>query len=123
MVADGGHANNEKNIHVPTSAQAETSKLNNNIGLKLESSKSIFVGNLPHSALETDIYETFSVFGPVAKVEINRDMEKLVVNSVTGIPNFGFVEFYTKEAVDKALKPQQSSFIRNHELFVEKKIV
>ena len=91
----------------------------------MDSSKSVFVGNLPRYALENDLYETFSVFGEVAQVKINWDMEKLQAN-------FGFVEFYTEESVDKALKSQQRSFIRlrshesgdelfDSELFVERK--
>ena len=113
----------EINVEIPT--QAEASKLNSNFGLKMESSKSVFVGNLPHDALETDLYETFTVFGEVAKVEINRYMEKLEAN-------FGFVEFYSEESVANALKSQQRSLIRlrthesgdelfESELFVERK--
>ena len=67
----------------------------------------------------------FSVFGEVAKVEINRYMEKLEAN-------FGFVEFYSEESVANALKSQQRSLIRlrthetgdelfESELFVERK--
>ena len=117
--------NEKKEITFEISTQAEASKLNSNFGLKMESSKSVFVGNLPHDALETDLYETFSVFGEVAKVEINRYMEKLEAN-------FGFVEFYSEESVANALKSQQRSLIRlrthesgdelfESELFVERK--
>ena len=117
--------NEKKVITFEISTQAEASRLNSNIGHKMESSKSVFVGNLPHDALETDLYETFSVFGEVAKVEINRYMEKLEAN-------FGFVEFYSEESVANALKSQQRSLIRlrplesgdelfESELFVERK--
>ena len=107
------------------STQAEASKVNSNFGLKMEISKSVFVGNLPRYALETDLSVTFSVFGEVAKVEINRYMEKLEAD-------FGFVEFYSEESVVNALKSQQRSLIRlrthesgdelfESELFVERK--
>ena len=127
----GSWRREKREIYVP---QSEAAKLNSNLGLKMDSSKSLFVGNLPHNALETDIYETFSGFGQVAKVEINMDMEKLVCNSTTSIPNFGFVEFYTEESVDEVLNFQNRHNLGqricfwtmgsgglDHLLFVEKK--
>ena len=128
--------NEKREIEVETSSQGEASKLNSNVGLKMDCSKSVFVGNLPHEALETDLYVTFSLFGEVAKVEINRDMDKLQATEslvqATTLPNFGFVEFYSAESVDKALKSQQRSLVRlrshesgdelfESELFVERK--
>ena len=124
---------NQREINVEIPTQAEASKLNSNFGLKMDCSKSVFVGNLPHFAVEADLFVTFSVFGEVAKVEINRDMEKLqATESLKKKANFGFVEFYSKESVDEALKSQQRSLIRlrshesgdelfDSELFVERK--
>ena len=101
----------------------------------MDYSKSLFVGNLSHNALETEIYETFSGFGQVSKVEINMDLEKLVCNSDTSIPlNFSFFEFYTEESVDEVLNFQNSQNhgrgiffwtmdTKGHSLFVEKKNV
>ncbi|KAG8979295.1 hypothetical protein FRB90_008112 [Tulasnella sp. 427] len=57
----------------------------------------LFVGNLPFSATEDLIWETFADFGSVSSVRLPTDRE-------TGEPKgFGYVEFLTVEAAQKAV--------------------
>lgn len=64
----------------------------------LKNSKTIYVGNLSFFTSEAQIYETFSVVGPVKRVIMG-------LNSITKTPcGFCFVEYYTTEHYHAALK-------------------
>ena len=105
-------------------------KLNWKCGSTSEISKVLFVGNLPEQASEEQIAQAFERYGRgyytdsrgyytgrarVTKVEINRDPEKLYRDNNTVCPNFCFVEFDTKFAVNRVLDHWSGS-----ELYVAK---
>ncbi len=58
----------------------------------------IYVGNLPYSASETDLRETFSRFGEVSSVNLITD--KFSGDS----KGFGFVEMDSNSQADAAIK-------------------
>lgn len=64
----------------------------------LKNSKTVYVGNLSFFTKEEQIHETFAAVGPVKRVIMG-------LNSFTKQPcGFCFVEFYTKEHANAALK-------------------
>ena len=59
--------------------------------------KNLYVGNLPHSATETDLRNAFGIYGPVDNVNIITDRD-------TGrARGFAFVEMADAGAAEKAI--------------------
>lgn len=64
----------------------------------LEKSHTIYVGNLSFFSKELQIYETFSMAGPIKRLIMG-------LNSISKTPcGFCFVEYYTREHMQNALK-------------------
>ena len=84
-------------------AMKNPSSDNKNFGLipELESSKTIYVQNLPKDTLEERIRNIFAPFGPIKNIILGRN--RLYQ---TGL-DFAFVEFYRR---DSALKSAMSSY-------------
>lgn len=81
---------------------------------KKESSKSIFIGNLPYSADEEKVRELFSVCGEIINVRIVR-------NPKSGIgKGFGFVTFADKSGVMFALKQHNKMVLDTRTLRVSR---
>lgn len=60
-------------------------------------SKKIFIASLPSSATKKDLYEVFSEFGNIKKVElvVKKDTKKC--------KGFAFVTFYSEEVAQSVL--------------------
>lgn len=59
--------------------------------------KNLYVGNLPHSATETDLRNAFGIYGPVDNINIITDRD-------TGrARGFAFVEMADSAAAEKAI--------------------
>ncbi|XP_054169089.1 RNA-binding protein 34-like [Oppia nitens] len=66
-----------------------------------DSSRSIFIGNLPFAVKEDELYETFNDFGDISAVRVIRD-------SKTGVgKGFGFVTFASKDSVVLVLEKNE----------------
>ena len=67
------------------------------LGTKVIMNTKLYVGNLSFDAIENDLQDLFSPYGPVTEVNLMQDR-------VTGkARGFGFVTMATKEAADAAI--------------------
>lgn len=58
----------------------------------------IFIGNLPYSATEEQLLETFAIVGPIKKIRMLNDKD-------TGRPKgFAFIEYYEPMVALAAIK-------------------
>jgi len=89
----------------------------------IDSSRTVFVGNLPYDAEEEDLYLHFS---KQTKEEAEKDIEKSIVERVRVVRDpttlqckgFGYVLFHRRESVVEGLQLHDSTF-RNRKIRVQ----
>ncbi|XP_060847616.1 LOW QUALITY PROTEIN: RNA-binding protein 34 [Rhopalosiphum padi] len=84
-----------------------------NTGHKQNMKKGIFIGNLPYSIQEDEIWNYFKDCGSISAVRIVRD-------NATGVSKgFGYVDFETKESVELAMQIKGKK-VQNREIRVKR---
>ncbi|KAL5238759.1 hypothetical protein ACI65C_006169 [Semiaphis heraclei] len=84
-----------------------------NTGHKQNMKKGIFIGNLPYSIQEDEIWDYFKDCGPISAVRIVRD-------NATGVSKgFGYVDFETKESVELAMQIKGKK-VQNREIRIKR---
>jgi RNA recognition motif-containing protein len=78
--------------------------------------RNIYVGNLPHSATEQTLNETFSQYGTVesAKIIADRDTDRS--------KDFGFVEMSSDSEARKAIQGLNGSTLEDRQINVKEAI-
>jgi len=87
-------------------------------------SHQVFVGNLPHRCVESNLKDLFSKFGKVVDVRINNKgvaQSKNLPDGTKGVPNFGFVVFEDEKAAADCLSQKPIYLPDGHRLNVETK--
>jgi splicing factor 3B subunit 4 len=73
----------------------------------------LFVGGLAPEAAEKTLFDTFSAFGGIVEVRVQRDLD-------TGLPKgFGFVSFDAFEAADAAIEALNGQFLAGRPVVVQ----
>ncbi|XP_067106191.1 ras GTPase-activating protein-binding protein 2 isoform X1 [Osmerus mordax] len=94
---------------------SESSELDNRRVVRYPDSHQLFVGNLPHDIIESELKEFFMTFGNVVELRINT-------KGVGGkLPNFGFVVFDDSDPVQRILGAKPIMFRGEVRLNVEEK--
>ncbi|CAH1733253.1 unnamed protein product [Aphis gossypii] len=84
-----------------------------NSGHKQNMKKGIFIGNLPYSIQEDEIWDYFKDCGSISAVRIVRD-------NATGVSKgFGYVDFENKESVELAMQIQGKK-VQNREIRIKR---
>uniref|UniRef100_A0A2S2P5X4 RNA-binding protein 34 n=1 Tax=Schizaphis graminum TaxID=13262 RepID=A0A2S2P5X4_SCHGA len=84
-----------------------------NTGHKQNMKKGIFIGNLPYSIQEDEIWDYFKDCGSISAVRIVRD-------NATGVSKgFGYVDFENKESVELAMQIQGKK-VQNREIRIKR---
>ena len=84
---------------------------------KEEDMRQLFVSNVPHNCISGNtLSELFSKFGKVTNVWINADDPRAFV------PKFGFIEFESRDCVERALAVRPILLHSDHTLNVEPKV-
>ncbi|XP_022176435.1 RNA-binding protein 34 [Myzus persicae] len=84
-----------------------------NTGHKQNMKKGIFIGNLPYSIQEDEIWDYFKDCGTISAVRIVRD-------NATGVSKgFGYVDFETKESVELAMQIKGKK-VQNREIRIKR---
>ena len=77
-----------------------------------ETEMNIYVGNLPYSATDADLRETFAQFGEVSSVQ-------LISDKFTGqSKGFGFVEMANNSQADAAIKGLNGTSLKGRNITV-----
>ena len=86
---------------------------------KEDTTKNLFVGNLPHGCTEKDLSDLFSNFGRVLEVRINQRGG----DGKAGyqVPNFAFIVFEDAASLERTLRAKPILLNGNHRLNVEEK--
>ncbi|KAI5180649.1 polyadenylate-binding protein [Nematocida sp. AWRm80] len=84
-----------------------------NIDDKLDEEHSIYVGDLPLSVTETDLFTLFKNVGEIYKVQITKRDSNIIKNTC-----FGQVSFFNKESVKLAIENYNFSMINGTQIRV-----
>ncbi len=74
--------------------------------------RKLYVGNLPHSATEQTLHETFSKYGTVESVNVITDRDS------GRSKGFGFIEMSSDSEAQKAIQELNGSTLQDREIKV-----